>query len=63
MGIESSAFGRITLTGTDADKFRRQVRHGKPKAAAVKSLERGRKLVKEFNRSGSVKLRIKAVRD
>jgi hypothetical protein len=41
MSIKSHAFGRVTLTGEDAKKFKAQVTYGRPKAAAVESAKRG----------------------
>ena len=41
MAIKSSAFGRVTLTESDAKKFKNQVTFGKPKKAAVESAMRG----------------------
>ena len=37
MSIKSHAFGRVTLTGSDARKFENQVRCGKPIALSVNS--------------------------
>jgi hypothetical protein len=44
------------LTGEDADKFIRQVRYGRPKAAAFKMLERGKKLSAQMREQGFVKI-------
>ena len=52
MSIKSDAFGRVTLTGADAKKFRDQVTYGKPKAAAKESVKRGIAMVKAMNKSG-----------
>jgi Zn/Cd-binding protein ZinT len=54
MGIQSSAFGRVVLTGEDAKAFKRQVRYGKPNKAAVASMKRGAKLAREFSKNGYV---------
>lgn len=51
MAIQSNAFGRVTLTGEDAKKFKRQVTFGRPKASAKENVERGVKLVREFRAS------------
>ena len=59
MSIHSSAFGRVTLTGEDAKKFRNQVTHGKPKKAAVQSVRRGVALSREFEKHGKVTFVVK----
>lgn len=59
MSIMSHAFGRVTLTDEDAKKFKNQVRHGKPKAAAVESVKRGVALAREFEKGGTVRVSIK----
>jgi len=58
MSIQSSAFGRVTLTEEDAAKFTRQVRYGRPKAAAVESVKRGIKLARELSENGRVKVTV-----
>ncbi len=52
MAIESNSFGRITLTGSDAKKFRDQTTYGKPKQAAVESIARGVKLSRTMQENG-----------
>lgn len=52
MAIESNPFGRITLTGDDAKKFRDQVTYGKPKKAASESLVRGVELSRQMKQNG-----------
>jgi hypothetical protein len=59
MSITSHAFGRVTLTGRDADKFARQVKHGKPKAAAVDSVKRGVELSRSFQENGTVRFTVR----
>jgi hypothetical protein len=54
MGIKSHAFGRVTLTGRDAKKFRNQVLYGKPKEAAVKSVKRGVVLSRQLQDTGRI---------
>jgi hypothetical protein len=61
VAIESNPFGRITLTGEDAKKFRDQVTHGKPKKAASESVARGVELSRQMQQSGG-KLTIKMKR-
>jgi hypothetical protein len=52
MSIKSHAFGRVTLTGLDAAKFKNQVVYGKPKAAAIKSVRRGVELSRQLQQTG-----------
>lgn len=57
MAVKSNAFGRVTLTGDDAKKFKNQVTYGKPKAAAKDAVIRGVALAERFRDGGrSVKL-------
>ncbi len=58
MAIKSHAFGRVTLTDEDAKKFSNQVTFGKPSRAAVESLVRGKKLVKEMGGAGEISIKI-----
>ena len=60
MSIKSDSFGRVTLTNEDAAKFKRQVAYGRPKAAAVESVQRGVKLAREFQKTGKLSFTIKA---
>ena len=48
MAINSSAFGRVTLTDDDAKKFERQVRYGRPTEQARTSVAQGRSLAAAF---------------
>jgi hypothetical protein len=52
MSIKSHAFGRVTLTGPDAKKFKNQVVYGKAKPAAKMSVKRGVALVRKLSKSG-----------
>lgn len=52
MAIKSHAFGRVTLTGNDATKFRDQVTFGRPKAAAVESVRRGVEMTRALRDNG-----------
>ena len=52
MAIASSTFGRVTLTGDDARKFKRQVTFGRPKAVAKANVEQGVKLARDFRANG-----------
>lgn len=60
MSILSHAFGRVTLTDRDAEKFLRQVRYGRPKAAAVEGVKRGVEMSQAFRDAGFVKIRPRA---
>lgn len=59
MSIKSYAFGRVSLTGEDAKKFKNQVVYGKPKKEAVEAVKRGVALSRAFKQSGSVTLDLK----
>jgi hypothetical protein len=61
MAIKSHAFGRVTLTGDEARKFRNQMAHGKPKAAAVAGLKRSVEMSRSFRKNGG-KLTLKLKR-
>ncbi len=52
MAIKSLDFGRVTLTGDDAKKFRNQVTHGRPKSVAVDNLKRGGVMYRNFRDKG-----------
>lgn len=52
MAIHSTAFGSVTLTEDDAEKFKRQVTYGRPKAEASATVRRGVKAAEEFRSSG-----------
>jgi hypothetical protein len=56
MSIKSHAFGRVTLTERDAEKFKDQVRYGRPKAAAVEGVQRGVELSRAVKNTGKVRL-------
>ena len=58
MSIQSHAFGRVTLTGDDAKIFKKQVARGQPKKAAVRTLQRGLKLSREFQKKGRIVLMV-----
>jgi hypothetical protein len=52
VSIKSHAFGRVTLTGRDATKFKNQVVYGRPKVAAVESAKRGVEMSRAFQANG-----------
>lgn len=52
MAVISSAFGSVTLTEEDAQKFRRQVTYGRPKPRAKESLVRGVAMATSFRENG-----------
>ncbi len=60
MSIKSNAFGRVTLTKKDAEKFRNQVLYGRASASAVDSVRRGVELSREFQKSGRVSFKVKS---
>jgi hypothetical protein len=53
--IRSNLFGGVTLTGDDADKFERQVRHGRAPKSAQRALQNGDLLLQQFG-VGSLKM-------
>lgn len=52
MAINSNAFGRVTLTEKDADKFVKQVTYGRPNERAKASLKSGLQLASAFGSGG-----------
>ena len=52
MAITSHAFGRVTLTDDDADKFSSQVRYGRTSKAAKDAVGRGLSMAKAVKDSG-----------
>lgn len=46
MAINSSAFGRVELSGSDADRFEQQIAERKPNPLARDALKRGREAVR-----------------
>lgn len=57
MAVKSTVFGSVTLSGKEAEKFRRQVTYGRPKKAAIESAKKGDKMHAEFERTGRVVVR------
>ncbi len=60
MSVTTSTFGSTCLSDEDASKFVRQVKYGRPKAAAVKAAKRGRAMLKEYSSQGFVKVSSKS---
>ncbi len=58
MSIKSSAFGRVTLTKQDAEKFIRQVTYGRISSTATDSVNRGVDLSRKLKKSGRVTVKI-----
>jgi hypothetical protein len=58
MSISSTAFGRVLLTGKDADKFRSQVRYGRANTASKSAVSEGVKLAKQLSTNGSVTFKL-----
>lgn len=52
MAIYSNPFGSIRLTGEDAEKFLRQVRYGRPNAAAKETFAGAKKMGEQFRKHG-----------
>jgi hypothetical protein len=57
MAIKTSTFSGWRLSGKDADAFLEQVNNSKPNPLAQASLNRGRKLMAEYDKKGYVTLR------
>ena len=57
MAINSTIFGRVSLTGADADKFVNQVSYGRPKAAAHDTAKRGIEMSREYQKTGKLVLK------
>ena len=54
MAIYSNPFGGVRLTGEDAEKFLRQVRYGRPNAAAKATAARAKIMGEKFRKHGGV---------
>lgn len=54
MAIKTSTFSGWLLSGEDADAFLKQISDPKPNKRAQAALRRGRKLMKEYDKSGYV---------
>lgn len=61
MAIKSEAFGRVTLSGPDAETFARQVTYGRPSKLAKEIAVRGVELSKEVRQTGSVTIKVKTL--
>jgi hypothetical protein len=57
MSIRSTALGAVHLRGKDAEKFRNQLAHGRPKKAAVEALARGRASAAQYVKDGYAPLK------
>ena len=55
--IKSKPFGPTILAGKAAERFLRHMKEDKPNPLSIASLERGRKLIEEMERNGSVKIK------
>ena len=56
MAIKTSTFSGWRLSGKDADTFLEQVNNAKPNPLAQVALDRGRKLMTEYDKKGYVTL-------
>lgn len=59
MAVHTSVFGGVRLSGEDAKKFSNQVTYGRPKRAATDALEKGKKLLKEYEKNGYATIKVK----
>lgn len=57
MAVKSTVFGSVMLSGSEAQKFRRQVTYGRPKEAAVQSAKCGDKIRAELEKNGYAVIR------
>lgn len=57
MAIKTSTFSGWRLSGKDADAFLEQINNAKPNPLAQAALDRGRKLMAEYDQKGYVTLR------
>lgn len=48
MAIHSTTFGRVELSGKDAERFQRHITEDKPNPAAKASLARGREMLQRI---------------
>lgn len=48
MAIHSTTFGRVELSGKDAERFQRHMTEDKPNPAAKASLARGREMLQRM---------------
>ena len=54
MAVASPNFGGVKLSGNDAKVFVKQIESGKRSDQTDKAIARGRELLREMNKSGSV---------
>ena len=59
MSVRTSTFGCVRLSGDDARRFQAEVSQSTPNPGAVRALERGDTMRKEFEESGKVKIRLR----
>lgn len=58
MAITSDAFGRVTLTGEDAKKFKKQVTYGRPTKAAMETAKRGAVMSRSLRENGKLTFKV-----
>ncbi len=59
MSVKTTVFGAVRLSGEDAQTFKKQVKNGRSTQAARATLERGSKLLSEYQKHGCVTVRAK----
>lgn len=57
MAIKSSTFGRVELSGKDAENFIKQINESKPNPLALAALARGREINEQVKKGGTFKLK------
>lgn len=58
MAITSTAFGRVTLTDKDAERFKHQVRYGRSSEASRTAVSEGIKLARQLDKKGVVTFKL-----
>ena len=59
MSVKTSTFGSLQLSGKDASQFVKQMQQAKSNPVAQKALDNGRELLRGFQATGSVAVRLK----
>ena len=59
MSVKTSIFGSLQLSGNDASQFVKQMQQAKSNPIAQKALDNGRELLRDFQASGRVAVRLK----
>ncbi len=60
MGVKTTVFGSVRLSGEDAKKFQRQVKYGRPKKAAIDAYATGKHISSKMDEQGFVEFTAKS---